>query len=265
LDGSSFCSECLPGAYSTSSALSFCSSCSPGRFSNATYADGCSSCPIGRFNPVQGQSSCAKCPINAVTPTEESISPLVCTCPEGYYGQASAVNPCIPCLNGPGSQCPANSLVPYVNPGYYRGTDVSITYQCIPSVSCLSTGFNYYTTCASGYTGVLCGDCVQGSHYKSGLGCKKCPDPIQKYFGLVVILIFVFIVTYFVMFHQGSHGLPSHVKYAFQGIQLLGLFPSLSSNWPAPLASILAGLSLTNLDIDLFAPGKKAFSKLVGI
>jgi hypothetical protein len=117
------------------------------------------------------------------------------------------------------------------------------------------TEFDENTTCSNGYTGQLCGECIQGTYYKQGLICKKCPDPIQKYFGFILVLLFVLPISYVLMLRQNSNGLPAEVKIAFSAIQLLGLFPNLSNNWPQPLSSLLSGFSLFNLDIDLFAPG----------
>jgi hypothetical protein len=253
--GESTCTNCPVGYFQSVSGRTGCSKCSPGNFGSKSGSTVCSNCPKGTYVPVEGASSCFQCPIDAVTVTEQSVSIGSCICNEGFFGVPSADNSCIICRDSPGASCPLNCPIPFVYPGYFRSTDVSVVFRCIPSTACLKTGFDRNTTCSQGYTGQLCGECIRGSFYKQGLSCKQCPNPIQKYFGLILVLFFVLPVSYVLMFRESTYGLPPEVKLAFSAIQLLGLFPNLSNQWPAPLNGLLSGFSLVNLDIDLFAPG----------
>jgi hypothetical protein len=45
-------------------------------------------------------------------------------------------------------------------------------------------------------------------------------------------------------------------RTALFGVQTIALLPSLSSTWPPTLSIVLNGISLANLNIDVFAPGK---------
>jgi hypothetical protein len=264
LENSSLCTSCPMGRISNSSGASVCFDCPLGRVSSSPGASICTSCIAGRYSDSETiariaqleQSTCIRCPLNSITPTDQSVYPEVCSCPQGFYGKPSRGQNSCRCKNLAGTSCPPNSIIPFVSPGFYRAADIESVYECIPSSSCQSTGYSLSTICAEGYTGTLCGDCVKGTHYKFGINCKRCPDPVQKYLGLVVVIIFVVTASYVLMFRKGSQGLPPQIKYALYGIQLLGIFPNLSSSWPSILATFLSGLSLINLDIDLFAPGK---------
>jgi hypothetical protein len=254
--GSSSCSSCSPGKYGASAGLSACDDCPTGQYSGLPACTNCTICPLSTYSSVVGQSACTGCPLNAITSSQESYSVSKCLCPDGFYGKASQNESCKTCGNSQGIKCPFNSPLPYVLPGYYRGSQPATIYRCVPFDACVQTEYSESTQCATGYTGDVCGQCILGSYYRLGLNCKKCPNPAFKYLGLVVVLVFIIGVTSTIMFRQSSSGLPVEIKFGFLGIQLLGLFPSLSSSWPPGLSGILNAFSLSNLDIDLFAPGK---------
>jgi hypothetical protein len=67
-----------------------------------------------------------------------------------------------------------------------------------------------------------------------------------------VILVLAFAIERILTKPKSS--VPTDLKLALGGIQFLALIPSISSRWPKTLFGLLNTLSLSNLEIDLFAP-----------
>jgi hypothetical protein len=280
------CKSCAPGSYSDFTMSSSCTTCQPGKFTNMTestacqpcvsgsFASGngstrCESCPSGTFsNPEftacldcqSGRYSkawegiCVPCPANATTSSLRSWSIEDCICPEGFYGQPFIGSACDSCKKVKGLICPPNSSIPFIQAGYARDSNnVNAVVECIPPISCEESGFSMEVKCASGYTGAACASCVKGTHFRQGLICKTCPNPIIKWIGVVILLLLICYIVERAL-SKPRVILPADVTIALGGVQLLSLLPTISSNWPKVLSGLLNTISLANLDIDLLAP-----------
>ena len=115
--GSSACSTCPTGTYSTpSTAASSCTAvtnCAAGLYANPTAtltADNvCVNCPA---NSICSSNAAQVCPGNSVSPPLSS-NYLNCTCPAGYSGSVTSITTsnCALCIQG--RYCPGSSQVCY--------------------------------------------------------------------------------------------------------------------------------------------------------
>jgi hypothetical protein len=270
--GSSTCDHCLLGAYTTANGSSSCSFCSDGTTSDVSGTF-CIDCPTGKYSKqTQVIYQCESCPSFSSTQSARSRSIQECFCVVGFYGSPFASNgSCKLCQKSDGMSCPQNSTIPYIKSGYYRNPDIiEAAMQCVPFLACEESGYSLSAQCSSGYTGVSCGECFKGTHYRQGLLCQKCPNPIWKWIGVCLVVPIVGCILERAL-SKPNYALPVDVKLAFGGLQLLALLPYISAKWPKSLLQILDVLTVTNLNIDLFAPEcsvpmsfwKKYFLKMI--
>jgi hypothetical protein len=214
-------------------------------------------CPLGQLNDFEGKSECFGCPLFSTTISTASESQMSCFCEEGYYGKPFLNESCQRCSLVPGMQCPQNSSYPASILGYFKNpADPNIILECHPKESCLSSNSSFsFTTCNIGYTGWVCGSCIDFEFYKSGANCVECPSLAIKV-SVYVVLILIAILVIRRMSSFDSFGALSAVKILLFWIQIIALFPSLSSNLTPFLRIFFAILSFVNLDIDIFFPGK---------
>jgi len=159
-EGSSSCSSCDAGKYSTGSAI-HCQDCPIGTYSE-TRADVCTDCEAGTAAPTNGSSSCTNCEGGKYAP---STGYIYCTdCNRGYYSETRATE-CTVCdigtyapNNGSNAclDCGAGTIAPHNNS--YECTDCAVgRYQS-----------------ESGKT--VCRDCARGtfSDTTGNSACSNC-------------------------------------------------------------------------------------------
>jgi len=136
--GSTSCTSCSPGFYSSQIGSSTCNMCSSGTFSSMSGSTKCDSCQIGTFSS-SGASGCSPCVTGYWTSQvgSSTCNPISCSI-TGYTGIAGN---CM-CANG------YTGSVSYVN---------GILTGCSP-ISCSSTGYTGTAgncSCSTGYSGVV--------------------------------------------------------------------------------------------------------------
>jgi hypothetical protein len=184
-----------------------------------------------------------------------------CVCDIGNFGASFQGQNCAQCSNEFGVSCSKYNLTkPEVLSGYYRNPlDINSALRCIPSAACLNTSqFSVTTECADGYTGFLCGDCILGTYFKQGILCSKCPSKASQVISWIIIIVTALVVL--VISTRKAEEAPTALKIAVFWIQILSIFPSLSTSWPPPLRGFLQFLSGLNFDIQFTSPGKLLFS-----
>ena len=133
LDGSTSCTVCAEGKFSSNDAVSFCSACAEGRWSPARSKT-CAACTIGRYASGNGNKECTTCPFPSSSLLEESST---CeSCVKGYHLELSTTGmmKCRAC-GQEGSFCPGDSVVPIPGDGYWSERSGSIDkaltiYKC---------------------------------------------------------------------------------------------------------------------------------------
>jgi hypothetical protein len=256
LPGSTTCSNCV-GGISPSNASSSCQVCTAGFYSPAGLL--CLPCPISLYANTSGLTICHTCDPMTNTQLEGSTSKSACLCQAGYYGDVS-VEQCRPCSQGPAFICPFGSRIPWISTGYYRagptGEAANIVFTCSPTTACVRTEYDTTTTCGQGYTGFLCGEC-SNLYYKYSGTCKKCPGNLEK--GLSIFAATLVLVLLIWRLSDQKTQIPTDVRVTIQALQMLALFPNISSKWPPFLNnlfqvfSILVSCYLKNIRIFTFS------------
>jgi hypothetical protein len=249
------CSNCSFGTYSNH-AQKTCSLCAKGKYSDSVKNADCILCPIGKYNGFYGKSACFDCPDFSSNAAAGSESTDSCFCNSGYFGTAFKGQNCSVCSTLPGLFCGPNSTYPSALFGYFKNPqNPNIVYECSPPEACLSSNSSFYsTTCTIGYTGWMCGSCVEYEFYKSGANCVECPSIAVK------VLIFTSIAIVGIYFFWRLSSFKSFstiasIKIVLFWIQIIALYPSLSTNWSRYLRIFFNIISFVNFDIELFFPG----------
>jgi hypothetical protein len=268
--GSSSCSPCSFGTYSNRPGLSQCSPCSVGTFGSYWGNSFCETCPYPKVTRSEGQStcfdcglgeaysnpaSCSKCSIGFYANQTGSTSCFACLesttrrigsvstddcsiCNEGFYGQPPS--PCKRCAQVTAITCPAGSIYPSIEAGFFRagtdGDDVNVALSCFPSQACLRSGEVLNTPCANGYTGYLCGSCAQ-NFYRLDLNCRACPSDAVKWFTVILFVVVLLAVIGRVTIQKNQ--MPPDVRVTLQATQMISLFPSISNKWPKEVLVIM--------------------------
>lgn len=208
----------------------------------------CSYCPFGTYSERSGQSYCSACYLHSTSISQGSNSPSLCVCSAQYYG-APPNRTCTICPVQVGLSCPVNSTIPFVSAGYYRagvigsGGEADVS-QCIPPSACMETNYSETTPCATGYTGVRCGTC-DTSYYSSDSTCKSCPADIAKFGTISAAAVGLLLILYRVS-SSGSQ-LPPDIRITLQAVQMIALYPNVSTKWPEPIVRMFNLLSITVL------------------
>jgi hypothetical protein len=259
---SSTCFECPAGKFNIltgSSSEAACIGCPPGKFNFQPGKTECTNCPLGSYSVGQ-KSFCDLCGTGSSTSGNGSTSISDCYCPQLFYGRAFNGDPCRPCTISDGVTCMVNSSLPFVSRGFARSTtDPSMVVVCQPIQACSETGFSNVTICSLGYSGSSCESCMAG-FYRLGLSCKECPSTVWTTMGWMLLLL----ALVFLLRKVSRNDSLQRVEFrtTVLGIQTLALLPALSSSWPPTLSFVLNGISLSNLNIDFFAPGKFQLSQI---
>jgi hypothetical protein len=150
------------------------------------------------------------------------------------------------CSKSEGNSCILNSSIPYVFPGYWVVTrSDSNIFQCIPSSSCNQTGVEEKTICAVGYTGKRCGQCVYPEYFHFDSICKKCGDKSIS-IGAVIVLIFLLILFVLNSFlNDGGTHAKIELGTVVMSLQLLALYPRLTSSLPPRAQNLMNSLGIT--------------------
>jgi hypothetical protein len=175
----------------------------------------------------------------------------------GYFGQPYVGIPCKACETQPYLKCEQNSTFPSISAGYYRNPDnPNLVYECISKDACLSTSSDVlFTKCVNGYTGWLCGSCIPFEYYKIGSACIECPSIVSKSLTLSFIAIIFCIVLWKFSTIKTFSGIVD-LKILLFWVQIIALFPQLSSTWPKELAIFFQYVSFVNLDLEISSPAK---------
>jgi hypothetical protein len=162
-----------------------------------------------------------------------------CRCDAGFYGDPPNVI-CLRCILTEGIECPFNSSVPWIAPGFYRGNDIGVALRCSPADACSKTEYQN-TTCKLGYEGFLCGQC-SGGFYRTGGSCKECPGAAVKW--ITITLALAALVFILLRVTSRKTELPADIRVTLQAIQMIGLFPNITSKWPRYVQVVLQIYSL---------------------
>jgi hypothetical protein len=153
LAGQGFCTRhktCVAGERQalppTSTADRACEKCAASTFSDTSNAEGCEACPAGKFQGTAGQPFCEPvqpCAQGTFDANTSDTSPARCRpCPEGYWCQGNATQPC----GAANLFCPPRSSTPFaVAIGHYSVPTNSSPFQRTGQMPCES-GF----TCNDG-------------------------------------------------------------------------------------------------------------------
>ena len=224
--GSGACQSCPAGHYAQpqGDGSVVCQACAAGGY----FQDGsgwigtsshcaCRECPAGTYSETPGAASvgaCQKCP----TGTEPSLNAgyRACRCLAGHFrrGRFAACEPC-----GTDVSIECTNDVRTLNAGHWWGfasreaeaaytafvADLRLEesasnlayagyfpqpYECPNADACLG-GDN--ASCATGYTGVLCSQCVEG--YFDYLGdCKECPSKGEAIVAAIFIVLLLLLI-----------------------------------------------------------------------
>jgi hypothetical protein len=253
---SSSCWSCPPGTYSTligSTTVSECTQCPVDSFNPSPGQSVCSKCPSSTYGTNLGQTVCQNCSRRAITVVKGSSGQESCFCPVDYYGEAFRGVECKECKQVTGISCPFNSSLPNISSGFARNPlDVNDVLTCQPKEACADTSANNATVCSTGYSGSLCQFCNE-NFYRLGLLCRKCPPAALNVLGFLILVILI--IALMRWFSKSQIFKRTEFRTAVFGIQTLALLPSVSSSWPSSISILLGGISLANLNVDLFAPG----------
>jgi hypothetical protein len=254
VSGLSSCLSCSPGFYSSALASTFCSSCTDGSFSESN-ASTCDFCPIATFSNAE-HSNCSSCPLGSITKGIGAQSIYECLCDQEFYGYAFLGQPCNQCSKTPGISCAMVNLTrPMLLEGFYRDPmDQNSALNCIPNEACqATTEQTLVTPCSSGYTGYLCGDCVLGEFYRQGIVCTKCASKVSQALSWIAVIAVGLLAL--VVASRKVEQVASELKILIFWIQIISIYPSMSSSWPPILKNFLQLLSGANFDIQITSPG----------
>jgi hypothetical protein len=242
--GATSCEPCQPG-FMIDAQRTSCYLCSPGSFTTTQASTTCAACPFGTFAETLGSTTCTICPKRGTTLNIGAMSEFECVCPNGTSGAPSQGVECRTCLDLTRTACPANSTIPFINPGYWRSSrDPTVALECVPKEACFDTQMNMMTTCTPSYTGTLCGACASSDYQWLAGSCVKCPSSATV--ALTFVIIGVVICGYLVQAMSKHSHSPSRseLKLFVMWLQSLALFSRVSDKWPAPLVRLLSLLNV---------------------
>jgi hypothetical protein len=159
------CSRCAPGSIQDQEGESSCDLCPVGFYQDRSAQSECIRCDITHYSSKEGSSICSQCPNNTVSAYQGAESVLLCTCQQGYYGDAG--QPCKTCPTG--AKCLGGGTAPIAQAGYWKVNNDTFV-ACYPPEACLGGEDN---TCSLGYRGGRCGDCAAPTYYRLGDYCKS--------------------------------------------------------------------------------------------
>lgn len=182
LNGTSTCSPCAPGYYTSLTAQPACTLCSQSHYSSSA-------------------TQCLPCPLATASPAG-STNLFNCSCAYGFYPTLTADNSSLICNNCPlGGVCDSTlSLRPLAQAGYWHSSGRVEMYACAAGM-CIEESPGDASNCRTGHVGLLCSICNTSWTY-SGDFCVQCkPDeaisawPEARRYGLLFIIFFLGFTT----------------------------------------------------------------------
>jgi hypothetical protein len=238
---SSSCSLCVGGTFSSITNATSCQVCSIGKFSYSGVS--CQDCPKGTYAQTIGSSSCILCPDGLDTPRSGSVSSQDCSiCLDGYFGQPPSVQ-CqkCPALGVQFASCDSKDAYPYLVAGYFR-TSATTALACVPPEACLQSGNDATTSCSEGYAQLYCGACA-ANYYRLNSKCSPCPSKIFQTITVIGICLIGLALGY--RLTHTTTSLPLDAKLVIQTLQMLSIYPEITTKWPAPVLQLFSLLSLS--------------------
>ena len=164
--GQSVCRDCAPGTYAklNVSGTTACTNCSAGEYSSVNGTSTCLECLPGHYASTSGQSVCQQC--MAGTFAKDPAAQQCIDCPVGQYSPTNASSFCTPC-----------------SPGHYNDmTAQTFCQQCLAGTFANVTGMQTCMNCSAGQHSFndgasICNPCPLGQFSdKSGQSsCTDCP------------------------------------------------------------------------------------------
>eukprot|EP00475_Leptophrys_vorax_P008193 TRINITY_DN15276_c0_g2_i2.p1 TRINITY_DN15276_c0_g2~~TRINITY_DN15276_c0_g2_i2.p1 ORF type:complete len:629 (-),score=117.05 TRINITY_DN15276_c0_g2_i2:730-2343(-) len=145
---------------------------------------------------------------------------------------------------------------PFVASGFFLNEcdQPTLPLKCNPPAACMDSPNGRSvcpSLCSEGYTGLGCASCA-ALHYRLDAACQKCPSQaVQTITMIAIALVLVFIV--YRLFNVSTK-VPLDVRVTLQAIQTVALYPNITTKWPKSVLTVLQLYSLTNVNIELFAP-----------
>ena len=152
-----------------------CSPCAPGSYTSEAGSASCALCPANTYSAASG-TACVTCPPGSTAPAG---SPTLSSCSCAYGTFASAGDSgldfeCLPCPEN--AVCPGPDA-PLAQEGYWHEpNDHSVFYACATDMCLAETpGMEAAnaSNCATGRTGVVCGEC-QAGYAEEDKECVPC-------------------------------------------------------------------------------------------
>jgi hypothetical protein len=252
---STTCYDCPPGKMTFQSGSASCVECSPGTFANSSAAQTCTLCPVAKYQERPGQTGCDECFENSITLSPGSDSHDECICPESSFGTPAKGVKCRLCVEMEGVTCPHNSSVPVISEGLWRYPDrPNVILRCI-GVSACPASDSADSVCNEGYTGHLCGLCVQSSHFQADYACVKCSGTTFLWILLALCFgLFLAVTTRTTLYNSSTATF--EVRIAVVWIQVLSLYPKISTTWPSYLLNFFRTTQIFNFEAKAFSPCK---------
>jgi len=126
---------------------------------------------------------------------------------------------------------------------------VSMTFLPCPNpAACLAgTPLIPAGSCAPGYTGIMCGNCISGYRRSGPFRCSECPTLSQNWMYLLILLaitlLIVFIIVRAHLYFNDKHTSIYEVllKLIVSHFHILGIIMSIEYSWPLELKRLQNG------------------------
>jgi len=175
--GSSFCPECIPGKYASTTARASCTVCGFGQYTPNNSS--CVACPTGFYNNQQEQSTCVGCASGRYASREGSAECANCTA--GYFTSTTNRSSCDPCPAGHYSAAGASACIACVAGKYQASTSQTACLNCPAGEYSDGSAATICTKCVAGEfnpntTKTACSKCDAGrySTFEGSVACQPC-------------------------------------------------------------------------------------------
>ena len=184
--GSSYCALCQAGKYSTHSGSSACTDCTAGKFSSDQGSSVCSDCDAGKYSLLGGADVCSECDAGKFQSLNGQTSCDVCT--EGKYSDTGAVY-CSVCSTGKYSLQNASACND-CDAGKYQSAEEATSCDVCTEGKYSDTGASICSVCSAGkYSSsdgaTVCLECDAGKYAsdEAATSCDACTEGKFSYAG----------------------------------------------------------------------------------